>query len=132
MMDLNLPGRRRPNPEDSLIPLINIVFLLLIFFMVAGQISAQDAEDIEPPMSASETSLNRDSWVIQINSKQMLLLNGESVELSDLVVGEKHLEQVAIKADHSTTAKTLHPVMQKLREQGVKNIVLYSQLKGSE
>ncbi len=133
MMGLKLSERRRPDPEDSLIPLINIVFLLLIFFMVAGQISAHDVETIEPPISSSETPLNRESWVVQINSKQMILLNGEVIELADLaVVGGNQLEKVIIKADQNTTAKTLHPVLQKLREQGVKNILLYSQLKGFE
>ena len=34
MIDFQRP-RKQSNPEDSLIPLINIVFLLLIFFMVA-------------------------------------------------------------------------------------------------
>jgi len=132
MIDLALPKRKRPNPEDSLIPMINIVFLLLIFFMVAGQISARESESIEPPISSSERSLERENWVIQINSQQILLLNGEPIELKELVVDSVQLERVTIKADQNTTAKTLYPVLKKLREQGVQDIFLYSQLKDSE
>jgi len=132
MFDLALPKRKRPNPEDSLIPMINIVFLLLIFFMVAGQISARESESIEPPISSSERSLERENWVIQINSQQTLLLNGEPIELKELVVDSVQLERVTIKADQNTAAKTLYPVLKKLREQGVQDILLYSQLKDSE
>ncbi|WP_321325665.1 biopolymer transporter ExbD [Thiomicrorhabdus sp.] len=131
-MDFKLIERRRPDPEDSLIPLINIVFLLLIFFMVAGQISATETQDIEPPTSSSETPLDRDGWVIQINAQQEILLNDEPIVLAELVKDDMPLEQVIIKADQNTTAKTLHPVLQTLREQGVKNILLYSQLQDSE
>jgi len=131
-MDLKFFERRRPNAEDSLIPLINIVFLLLIFFMVAGQISATDTQEITPPTSLSETPLDRDNWVIQINAQQEILLNDKPIVLAELVVGDKPLEQVVIKADQNTTAKTLHPVLQTLREQGVKNILLYSQLQDSK
>ncbi|MAZ88646.1 MAG: hypothetical protein CL693_13480 [Cellvibrionaceae bacterium] len=47
----NLTGTnlQRPGSDDSnMIPLINIVFLMLIFFMVAGKIAARDAADFEP------------------------------------------------------------------------------------
>ena len=79
--------------------------------MVAGQISATDTQEITPPTSSSETPLDRDSWVIQINAQQQILLNDNPIVLADLVVGDKPLEQVVIKADQNTTAKTLHPVL---------------------
>ena len=41
-----MPRRGSLSGEDSLIPLINIVFLLLIFFMVAGQIAQPQDADI--------------------------------------------------------------------------------------
>lgn len=58
MQDHPLMARRgTANPDDNLIPLINIVFLLLIFFMVAGQIAPQQDMTIDPPESASEKAL---------------------------------------------------------------------------
>ena len=44
-----LTPRRRAASDDNLIPLINIVFLLLIFFMVAGQMQRPMAADIRLP-----------------------------------------------------------------------------------
>jgi biopolymer transport protein ExbD len=40
--------------ELSVVPLVNVVFLLLVFFMLAGQISAPEPLDVEPPRSISD------------------------------------------------------------------------------
>jgi len=46
---------RRPDPtEERVLPLINVVFLLLIFFMLAGSLSVTEPFDIEPPASQSQ------------------------------------------------------------------------------
>ena len=45
----------RPPPSDArILPLINIVFLLLIFFMLAGRFAFHDPFRITPPRSGSE------------------------------------------------------------------------------
>jgi biopolymer transport protein ExbD len=40
---------KKNDSDDNLIPLINVVFLMLIFFMVAGQIQKSDAIKLQPP-----------------------------------------------------------------------------------
>jgi biopolymer transport protein ExbD len=52
---MKLPDRRRRSrPDDHLIPLINVIFLMLIFFMIVGQIRPADALRVEPPESQQE------------------------------------------------------------------------------
>ncbi len=47
--------------EDALLPLINLVFLLLMFFIVAGQLSETSLPELPETLpSASETSTNAD------------------------------------------------------------------------
>ena len=41
---------RRP-PLEPVLPLINVVFLLLIFFMLAGQLAKRPTVTVEAPMS---------------------------------------------------------------------------------
>jgi biopolymer transport protein ExbD len=48
--------RRRLDEDERILPLINVVFLLLVFFMVAGRLTAGDPFPIDPPESASEGS----------------------------------------------------------------------------
>ena len=51
---------RKPprSSDDGLIPMINIVFLLLIFFMIAGQI-AQQEPNLQLPISQSHSKRRR-------------------------------------------------------------------------
>ena len=70
---MNFTGQEAPrkdNSDDQLIPLINIVFLMLIFFMVAGQISEQDAQYIAPPESISETPIDPDAPRVLIDADE--------------------------------------------------------------
>ncbi|WP_128571866.1 ExbD/TolR family protein [Ectothiorhodospira haloalkaliphila] len=55
---------QREADENHLIPLINIVFLLLIFFMVAGALSSQDVFDVEAPDSSIEEEVNDEGWLV--------------------------------------------------------------------
>ncbi|MBC7191529.1 biopolymer transporter ExbD [Marinobacter sp.] len=50
--------------EDALLPLINLVFLLLMFFIVAGQLSETPLPELPETLpSGSETSTNADLTV---------------------------------------------------------------------
>ena len=55
-MELIRSKKPNSNSDDNLIPLINIVFLLLIFFMVAGQMQKPLATDITLPVSQGVTA----------------------------------------------------------------------------
>ena len=43
---------RKPDSEERVLPLINVVFLLLIFFMLAGRLSEAELFEVTPPESA--------------------------------------------------------------------------------
>ena len=73
---MNFTGQEAPrkdNTDDQLIPLINIVFLMLIFFMVAGQISEQDAQFIAPPESISEAPTDADAPRVPVETLQAVM-----------------------------------------------------------
>ena len=50
-MQLFRTTKARSGNDDNVIPLINIVFLMLIFFMLAGQITSTDLLNVMPPTS---------------------------------------------------------------------------------
>jgi biopolymer transport protein ExbD len=47
------PPRRPRQPRENIVPMINVVFLLLIFFLMTAQIAPPDPFDITPPNSTS-------------------------------------------------------------------------------
>jgi len=64
-MKLSAHRRHRPstNTDDAVLPLINIVFLLLIFFMVAGRIVPTDPFQVTPP-TADGGQVDRDKTIV--------------------------------------------------------------------
>ena len=131
-MDLGLKPRPKGNPEDSLIPLINVVFLLLIFFMIAGQISDDHDTGLQPPISSSEEKLKAD-WVIQLDLAGQATVQGEALALEQVAQWvatngvTNSAKTLAIKADGQIQAKQLGQWVAALRQAKVAKITLYSQ-----
>jgi len=72
------PSRRpRASDDDRILPLVNIVFLLLIFFMVAGQLTRSDPFEIAPPRSASTGAAPEGPSVVLVAADGRLALDGE-------------------------------------------------------
>lgn len=51
-MQFDDPPRRRP--PESIVPMINVVFLLLIFFLMTAQIALPDPFEVTPPSVTAE------------------------------------------------------------------------------
>lgn len=49
-MRLNVPHRR--SPPESVVPMINVVFLLLVFFLMTAQIAPPEPFAVSPPVAA--------------------------------------------------------------------------------
>ena len=71
------PRRADASADDRILPLVNIVFLLLIFFMVAGQLTRADPFDIAPPRSASEGAAPEGPAIVLVGPDGRLALDGE-------------------------------------------------------
>jgi biopolymer transport protein ExbD len=126
--------KRRPNNDDGLIPLINIVFLLLIFFMIAGQISSTENQSIQPPISVSDKPLVKPALVLTIDSKQQLTLNGDAINTAQLetalqayISGPDSANlDIAVKADASVSAQQLDALLKLIRNNSITSITLFT------
>lgn len=123
--------RFRRHRDDNVIPLINVVFLLLVFYMIAGQITDTYGRHVEPPVSGSEKFLGHPSIVLVLESDHSLSINGEYVELESLdaaMLGQTGAQRgtVVVKADKEVKAAGLDRLLNVLREHHVATITLYS------
>ncbi|WP_320821146.1 biopolymer transporter ExbD [Thalassolituus sp.] len=102
--------------DDNMIPLINIVFLLLIFFMVAGQIKAQPDKAIELPKSTQLASADPLTIRLELHENGKLKFNGEVLEPSKItsLINKNTAAKVALFADGRATAKQLDIVLNAL------------------
>ncbi|UAW99773.1 biopolymer transporter ExbD [Halopseudomonas nanhaiensis] len=133
-----MPRRGKASPDDNLIPLINIVFLLLIFFMVAGQIAPQQDTTVNPPESASEKPL--EPAVLELSLTAAGDLRSEGMDLDEVALQSRITQltqddaelRVSLRADLDATAADLDAVFTQLRDNGVSTITLHSRLTETE
>ena len=116
----------QPRGDQGLVPLINVVFLLLTFFVIAGQIQRAEGVRVRPPVSASEAVplASRVELVVDLDGR--LYMHGAEVEDSlDAVlrrvkatVGGSDLD-VLVKADADLAVERLESVLFDLMQAGV-------------
>ena len=72
---MNFRHRKKRNLEISITPMIDVVFLLLIFFMVTTTFNKNTALQITLPESGSKELVPRKLLVLSIDSKSQYYLN---------------------------------------------------------
>ena len=127
---MKLKNRKRKDYyDDSLLPLVNIIFLLLIFFMIAGVIEERILKnDIEPPQAKLSKFENREITKIFIDKNNIITSNDKIIKLENIKMlfkGEKNREVLLI-ADKSLYVKDINSLLDKLHENKVTNIKLLS------
>lgn len=123
----------RPNEDERILPLTNVIFLLIIFFMLAGQLSNPDAMAIQPPRSVSESAAQHNGLLVEVTSEGRIALNGKAVtpealkaRVQDYLVKNSQQKSVGIrlKADALVDAARVVAVMSLLRKAGVQRLRL--------
>ena len=120
-------------PEDTdarILPLINIVFLLLVFFMVAGRLSASDPFEVAPPEAASAGPAQLDGVEILLGPSGDLALDGQEMDRATLLARlERRLRRhpdlaLRLRADREGPARSVVALMQDLRGLGAREVTL--------
>jgi biopolymer transport protein ExbD len=126
---LHTPRRPR-NDDERILPLINVVFLLMIFFMLAGRIAAIDPFPVEPPRSAAAGLLESRETVVLLGADGTLAFDGQVMDRTRFraAVADRIAAGGAgtfrFKADGKTEATRVVEVMEMLREAGVEKLRL--------
>ncbi len=125
LLDINHNSARKNKLDDSMIPAINIVFLLLIFFMLAGQIEAR-SELLQIPVSSSKTALSETRVEIKIDANGRYFVNDQTVEGSL----SEHLGKFVLTAEtaiichvhRDLPASALDPVLAIVGQLGIQQL----------
>lgn len=129
---------RTAGDDDNMVPLINVVFLMLVFFMVAGQIKKADPIAVIPPQSINDTRAQTDpNVVIVVGAANELYVDDQAFFIDDV---QSYLESqftastnqegfwVQIKADGAISLEKLRPVFDQVRLAGLTKVSLATQL----
>ncbi|MDC0415175.1 biopolymer transporter ExbD [Gammaproteobacteria bacterium] len=132
---MKLPNKiKREYDDDSLLPLVNIIFLLLIFFMIAGVIEKRIIkDDIELPSADLTKFDNKEITKIFINKNNEYFINDEVIENGNInkYIKANKKKEVVIIADKSLFINDINLLLIKLHENDIKNIKLLSSRNGS-
>jgi biopolymer transport protein ExbD len=80
---MNLRGRNKVSPEFSMSSMTDIVFLLLVFFMLTSPVITPDALDLILP-KAKGKSTNQQNLSVSINKNLEYYINNEKVTKNGL------------------------------------------------
>ena len=115
--------------DDNLLPLVNIIFLLLIFFMIAGVIAKQkDLYDVDLASATIEDYVEQNKNVLFISKDGLLILNDIKIDKADLKnkLGQLKDKNILIAADGSLISSQLNNILLILSDSDIKNVTLLS------
>jgi biopolymer transport protein ExbD len=126
--------RRRltPNAKVDLIPMIDVVFQLVVFFMVSSTFIVTPGINIVLPRSETAEPVVMSKIVITVASRNEIYLNKDRYDLESLneefsKMGEEQREQiktVVIEGDREVSYSLLVEVLDVLRKHGFKGVNL--------
>lgn len=131
---MEIEGRRRFRVRLNLVPLINVIFLLLIFFMLAGTIQSPEPFDLEIPQSRSGDSgayePSYEPVEIAVGAEGQIALNGE--EIAARFLPEALKEQfagdaspiVSLKVDARADTGEMVDILRELRAVGARLVFI--------
>lgn len=111
----------------DLTPLIDMVFILLIFFLVTSSFIRESAVRIERPQAATAVEYGQTGATVTISADGQIWLNDAPVDIRLLrgAIGQMGLsanDAVLVLADAGTSTGLLISVMDQLRLAGIVNI----------
>ncbi len=114
--------------EDSLLPLINLVFLLLMFFIVAGQMSEARLPNLPPmPGQAADESARAD---LMVTADGRLQVAGQAIQPADLgrvLPKPEPDEPLRVAADRDVTMARLETLFRQLETLGHTDVLLLTE-----
>ena len=126
-------ARRQSYREDdgiNITPMLDIVFIMLIFFIVTASFARETGVTIDRPTAAEAIALQHAAIVIGIRSNDEVWLAGQRVDPGEL----RHMTErrrsehpegsVVIVADKGVRIGTVTRVMDQLRLAGVEGVAI--------
>ncbi|MAX33879.1 outer membrane transport energization protein ExbD [Onishia taeanensis] len=123
-----LEGDHASEGEVNLTPMLDVVFIMLIFFIVTTSFIKESGVEIQRPESSAATPRPDAQVMVAITAEGAVWVDGQPVDLhrlgdtvSGLVTDDG---SVVIQADSDATTGLLIEVMDGLREAGVDNMAV--------
>ena len=125
--------KAKRSAEENIIPLINIVFLLLIFFLLAGTLAPRPPFELEPVAAVQDPNVDVPQGALFISASGAMYYEGRVVTPDELR-GTVQLarsgaadEPLEILMDRRLKGEKLFPVIETLGRAGITKIRLLTE-----
>ena len=114
--------------------LIDVLFLLLIFFMVSSTFLEQPGMKLDLPKTSTHEITRQKSFTLFITKEEALYLNEEPISLKSLPdhlkkISSETEEGIILKADEKTRYGFVVEVMDLVKQSGIKKLIVATQPK---
>jgi biopolymer transport protein ExbD len=119
--------------EIDMTPMLDVVFILLIFFIVTASFVKEAGIDVNRPEAATAVKKERANILVAISDKGDIWINKRKVDVRSVQANIERLKAenpqgtVVIQADKKSTTETLIKVMDSARAAGVYDVSIAAQ-----
>jgi biopolymer transport protein ExbD len=132
MRGISIGGQKKSEGvELNMSPLIDMVFILLIFFLVTTSfVKESGGPEIKRPIAATAENKDKTNMIISVTEDNLIYIEGQAVDIRSV---RTHMERfasetpagnVVITADTNARFEVPHEVLAKVREAGITNVVV--------
>lgn len=120
-------ARREDHVDLNMTPLIDMIFILLIFFMVTASFVRESGVDVERPVAQTAESRNP-SVIVSIDHNNVVWVDNKTLDVRAVrswmshFLSESPEGAVIIAADNKSNTGVMIQVLDGCREAGVKNV----------
>ena len=108
----------------NLIPMINLIFLLLIFFLLTGVIQKKDTVDINIPESFYGKKKIEEKEVLTIKKDGSLIWNNKEIDFTSLKSLLDVNNKIIINIDEETSIQNFNNVIKIFKSKEIKKIFI--------
>ena len=101
--------------KENIVPMINIVFLLLIFFLITSSLVPRPGEIIERPFGLSDSSIEDPNYLFITSNSEIMYL-GQTGEIAWDLIKKSEPTNLTIEADRNLAANKFISLLNKLND----------------
>ena len=127
---MNIRRRFKSHAEVHTGPLNDILFILLMFFLIAATLANPNVVKLSQPKAKGDTK-TKQNVVVNIDMKNHFVINGKAVTLENLkstlqpmIAKDSANATIAINADKSIPIEEVVAVMRVARELGARTVLM--------
>ncbi|NKI35060.1 biopolymer transporter ExbD [Wenzhouxiangella sp. XN79A] len=126
----------KDEPEINITPMLDIVFIMLIFFIVTTTFVRETGVEVEKPTAITSEARPQGNVLIGIDSNDQIWMNGSQIELSDVrtLVSRARDENpegsVILISDKGARTGTLVDIMDQVQAAGVSRMAISAEQTG--